>query len=476
MAFTSYFNTNQSVLEYGKFIRLDQNTSFPPVSVTNYNYPDIGTPPTSSVQVFPKYAVLTYDVSTGSANGNPFGDNSSVDSFGRLRVTQPSTLLDSKNLYSKNTFVFDEVINGAATSTFSAFDSCVDMRTNADGDYVIRQTRVRYNYQPGKGMQFMFTGLFKPEANIIKRVGCFQSLTAAPYEPSDGIFLEVTGNGPAFRIVKTQGTPHTNYAPQSAWNIDRLDGTGPSGITIDFTKAVLFTVDFEWLSVGRVRFGFFYNGRCYYAHADSHDGELTAPYMTYSNQPVRYEIRQTGLGSGLLRQICSTALVEGGTENVGKPYAIEDGGVSVQSGVYTPVLALQINPSQSNIVSIIRQVDVLNTGGSPGAPAKYALFLNPNLIGGSLTFSPVSRTSMLSAAGNASISVTEGVSGFKLLTGFAALGQGGQSSIGAAAEIASNLSRFGVGVRGDPDTMVLAAKGLGNTTGIYGSINLIEKA
>jgi hypothetical protein len=174
------------------------------------------------MKVFPKYAVLTYDVSSGAANSQPFGDNSSLDPFGRLRVSQPTTLLDSKALYNKNDYVFDEVLNGTGTSTFSAFDSCVDMRTAADGDYVIRQTRVRYNYQPGKGMQYLFTGVFAPQTNIVKRIGCFQSLTAVPYEPSDGIWLEVRSTGPVLRIEKTQGTLHTETAPQSAWNIDKM--------------------------------------------------------------------------------------------------------------------------------------------------------------------------------------------------------------------------------------------------------------
>jgi len=322
----------------------------------------------------------------------------------------------------------------------------------------------------------MFTGVFAPQANVIKRVGCFQSLTAAPYEPSDGIFMEVTSSGPVFRIVKTQGTPHTNYTPQSAWNVDKLDGTGPSGINIDFTKAVLFTIDYEWLAVGRVRFGFYVNGKCYYAHHDSHTDELTAPYMTYSNQPIRYEIRQTGAGSGLLRQICSTVMVEGGSDNVGKSIAVEDGGTSVQNGIYTPVLALQLNPNQSNIVLGVKNIEVMNAGGSPGKAAKYALFYNPLITGGSLSFSEVSKTPLLSASGNAALTVTEGPSGYKMIGGFAALGQGGQTTAGALEEIDTNLGRFGTGVRGDPDTIVLAAKGLGDATTIYGVINLVERA
>lgn len=396
-----------------------------------------------------------------------------IDAFGRLRVSQPYTLLDSKNIYAKNTYLFDEVLSGTAVAQFSAFDSCVDLKTSASGDYAIRQTRIRYNYSPGKSMLFMFTGVFAPETNIIKRVGAFQSLSAAPYEPSDGIFMEVTSSGPAFKVVKSQGTHHTHYAPQSAWNIDKFDGSGPSGVTLDFSKAVLFVIDYQWLAVGQIRFGFEVNGTLYYAHRNGHMGELTAPYMTYSNQPVRYEIRQTGAGSGLLRQICSTAIVEGGQENVGKEYNVENGLITVQSGVYTPILGLKLNPETPNILNIIKQVDVVNTGNNP---AHYALFLNPQISNGSLTFSPIANaTNMLSAAGSGSLTVTQGVSGFRLVGNFCAVGQVGQSAPVSDQEIQGNLVRFGCGIRGDTDVIVLAAKGLGGTTTLYGSVNLLEK-
>ena len=418
------------------------------------------------------YADVVPELSALRVNVTNLNDSANLDAFGRLRVSQPYTLFDVKNIYSKNTFLFDEVLNGTATSTFSAYDSCIDMRTSAPGDYVIRQTRVHFNYQPGKGMIYMFTGVFAPEANVIKRVGAFQSLSAAPHNPSDGVFLEVTGSGPAFRIVKEQGTYHTNYSPQSAWNVDKFDGTGPSGKTIDFTKAILFVIDYQWLAIGRVRFGFEVDGTLYYAHHDGHAGELTAPYMTYSNQPVRYEIRQTGTGSGLVRQICSTVQSEGGQENVGKEYNIDNGLITIQSGAYTPILGLKLNPNNPNLLNIIKQIDVVNVGNKP---AHYALFINPQLSS-PLTFSPISTIStMMSAAGNGSVTVTEGVSGYRLVGNYCAVGQVGQSAPTSNQEIQANLARFGIGINGDTDVIVLAAKGLGGTTDVYGSANLLEK-
>ena len=60
MAYQSTFNTNQSTLEYGKFVELQNDTRFPPISVVHYEYPDMGTPGVSSLSIYPKTALITY--------------------------------------------------------------------------------------------------------------------------------------------------------------------------------------------------------------------------------------------------------------------------------------------------------------------------------------------------------------------------------------------------------------------------------
>ena len=69
-----------------------------------------------------------------------------------------------------------------------------------------------------------------------------------------------------------------------------MDGTGTSGYNIDFTKSQLYVIDFEWLSVGRIRFGFYIFGKIYYCHQISNFNELDEPYMKTANLPIRYEI------------------------------------------------------------------------------------------------------------------------------------------------------------------------------------------
>ena len=101
--------------------------------------------------------------------------------------------------------------------------------------------------------------------------------------------------------------------PQSQWNRDKFNGTGSSGITLDFTKTQLAFIDFQWLGVGRVRCGFAHDGKLVTAHEFYHSNNLPTVYLANPNLPVRCEIRNTAVGIGAsFDQICSTVASEGG--------------------------------------------------------------------------------------------------------------------------------------------------------------------
>ena len=51
------------------------------------------------------------------------------------------------------------------------------------------------------------------------------------------------------------GVNHTNtWTYQADFNIDKLDGTGPSGILLDPTKLNVYQINFRWLGAGELRF------------------------------------------------------------------------------------------------------------------------------------------------------------------------------------------------------------------------------
>jgi len=78
--------------------------------------------------------------------------------------------------------------------------------------------------------------------------------------------------------------------PQSSWNIDKCDGTGPSGFNIDLSKMQMFYIDYSWYGAGFVRWGFRGpDGNVIYVHKLINNNVNTEAYMRSGNLPARYE-------------------------------------------------------------------------------------------------------------------------------------------------------------------------------------------
>lgn len=99
---------------------------------------------------------------------------------------------------------------------------------------------------------------------------------------------------PAYRgatsdYVIISETVDTKY-PQSSWNIDKCDGTGPSGYNVDLSKMQMFYIDYSWYGAGFIRWGFRGpTGDIIYCHKVANNNVNTEAYMRSGNLPARYE-------------------------------------------------------------------------------------------------------------------------------------------------------------------------------------------
>ena len=151
--------------------------------------------------------------------------------------------------------------------------------------------------------------LFRSGSGIITRMGLF--------DDNNGIFLQRSNNTISLVVrSNVSGSPSdSNYATQANWNIDKMDGTGLSGLTLDFSKSQILTFDFEWLGVGCVRVGFVVDGNVFYCHQFNHANNITGVYMSTPNLPLRYQIENTGSGiASSIECICCAVLSEGEIE------------------------------------------------------------------------------------------------------------------------------------------------------------------
>lgn len=411
-----------------------------------------------------------------------FADSANLDAFGKLRVSMPHTLFDSKTLHNKSSLFWSQTAVGTGIVQFTGqMDASVTLSAAAINDYAIRQTSQRFNYQPGKSQLAVFTGVLSPVSNAIKRYGLFTSLTAAPYTPNLGLYFETqTDSTSSIAVVQNNGS---NLVPsvsalRSNWNIDKLDGNGPSGKILQLSAANIFLIDFEWLGVGRVRFGTVIDGQVCYCHEINNAGNVQGAYIKSPNLPVRGELRQTGVGTATMKMICCSVMSEGGADFTGVTRSVDTGGTSTGIAITTTdtrraLIGVRLQSQKLDSVNEVLNASVipLPQSSSTQAPFRYEIVSNPTLGGSTITWNPVDVNSNFdyAVAPDNTITVTGGT---VIASGYSTLGQ----TIDLTGYRFEKFLRLGCSVAGVRDTLWLVVTPLLNSTvnGFHGSITFIE--
>ena len=103
---------------------------------------------------------------------------------------------------------------------------------------------------------------------------------------------------PAYRGASAQyvlASKTIDYkVPQSQWNLDKMDGTGPSGYNVDLSRMQMFFIDYTWYGAGTIRWGLRgTEGRITYVHRAPQNNLNQESWMRTGNLPARYESNTT---------------------------------------------------------------------------------------------------------------------------------------------------------------------------------------
>ena len=100
MSVNSNVVNNPSIVEYGKFVELQNDSRFPSISVTRWDYRDSGTA-LSSVDIYPKYAVLSYLTNPDDIKVSLSAENININLTDiETLVTRSNTLLVANTGYT----------------------------------------------------------------------------------------------------------------------------------------------------------------------------------------------------------------------------------------------------------------------------------------------------------------------------------------------------------------------------------------
>ena len=388
------------------------------------------------------------------------------DAFGRMRVSAPETIFELSHLYDRQTIFVNEFTDLGATITYSQAQAAVSLNVaNNPGSKAVRQTKRYFNYQPGKSLLILLTGVLASsntggQASIVKRTSI------------SGTQVDVVVN-------------------QADWNVDKADGTGECPL-LDFTKAQIFWMDLEWLGVGTVRTGVVVNGQFYVLHVFHHANIINSVYMSRASLPIRYEIERTvggisskigfyddanmktvdSLGNGIffqytngdttgtVKQICATVISEGGYNAKGRNFSVDNGITTKSVGVTTvPIISIRPKAAYNRIT--------ISPIGAHAMTQSNTSFKYEIRIGG--TINPTVWTSVNTESGvEFNLDATTVTGGRVIETGYVS------STSRISFDTLARVDFAGTDIGGTCEVITLCVQSFANNNNVVGGLNWEE--
>jgi hypothetical protein len=174
---------------------------------------------------------------------------------------------------------------GRRTSTFQIAGN---IAINADSN-AVTGTNTRFFDQLQAGDRIVIKGM----THVVATIASQTSMTVTPD-------FRGVSNIIGAKVCKVQDL----IIPQSEFNLDRIDGTGPSGYTLDITKMQMIGIQFSWYGAGFIDWMIRGpEGNYTFIHRLKGNNLNTEAYMRTGNLPVRYEVLNEGARSKLNGQL-----------------------------------------------------------------------------------------------------------------------------------------------------------------------------
>jgi len=383
---------------------------------------------------------------------------SNSDAFGRQRVSHPETLLDLNHIYNKQPLYVEELTASGGTGTHLPNEAAVRMSvTTTVGSRVVRQTRRYLNYQAGKSLLVMLTGVLVDASNtgIRSRIGFFDDDNDKIADSGgNGVFFQYSGG--VVSIVKRSfvtGAQVDTVVNQAFWSEDNT-------YSIDPTKAQIFWFDMEWLGVGTIRCGVVHEGQYICLHKFHHDNLINTVYMTRASLPVRYEIEQiTGAAAANMKQICATVISEGGHPKTGRICSRPRTTTVNINTTLLPIISIRLRAGYERGVLQVLSSDILTTANQQ---LIYQVLYGASVTGGTWVTHDTTNSGV-----EYNISATA-------VTGGRIVDSGYVGSVNRQSVVDTNtFDSAGVSISGTPEIITLAAQATGAAS-TYGSITWQE--
>jgi hypothetical protein len=400
---------------------------------------------------------------------NQFGVT--YDSFGRMRVSNPYTQFDNKSLYDAQTFSWNVSTSGTASSTYNASIPGVTLSAGTGVAVIVRRTKRRFLCRPGLSqlIYMSMTGA-EPNGGAVLIWGYTDS-TTTNFPCENGLYFSSTTSNFSVNIMSGGSTTSIN---QSAFNGDKMNGTGASGLTLNLTEINTFFINFAWMGSGEVMFGVKVNNELIVMHTYFNSNINPNSFIADCNLHLSYAIdNNSTLITSTMTLVAATIISEGDPDPFKQNaiYFSIDRDLTVFTSAATtsiyPLLTMQLNPSYLGAQIYITGISIVST---ISLAYRWGILLNPTISG---TLPSTTNQSSIQYTNTSTDSITVS-GGTQLYSAF--IGPFNTSNISANAQnIFGNTPVLGVSGANVSDVLVLFIQSPGAVAStFYASITYAE--
>jgi len=166
------------------------------------------------------------------------------DNFNVIGVFEKTTFIGLKSINGLNIMRNNIVPSGNGNVTMVGNEYKLNVTTSSDT--ILLESKEKGKYVPGKSCS-LGMGLRIPSPLVGDQTVCW-----GYFNNDNGFYFKKTSTN-FFVCIKKDGVE--TAIPRSQFNIDKVDGSGGSSKTLDFTAGNIFRIKFSWYGYGCVEFG-----------------------------------------------------------------------------------------------------------------------------------------------------------------------------------------------------------------------------
>lgn len=286
-------------------------------SINSNNITIVDTISSSISQITGLWTDNSYNQATVT-NDNKLSVDIPLSAFGLAKVQEdyPQIQLDFRHgLSSRFT---QSTVTGTGTITAYSSSNLAFISTGASTNSSANLSSLRcLKYSGGQGGNIMFTGIFSSGvAGNTQVYGCGTSMY--------GFFFGY--NGTQFGVLWRQNGVD-NWISQSNWNVDKMDGTGPSAQVINPQKGNVYRITFQWLGFGMVTFMMEHtlSGTFVPVHRIQYANTYLLPTVNDPSFPMYIQSTNTTNATNVaIQSTCFAAMLEGTPVFLGLTFGIDN--------------------------------------------------------------------------------------------------------------------------------------------------------